>query len=65
MPLKMTRTYSSLVRAINTEGITFVILTQVRLEFYSCHLFLSGWRGALGANGDGKTADNDWRRGGN
>ena len=39
MPLKITSTYSSLVRTINAEGITFAILTQVKLEFHSCHLY--------------------------
>ena len=57
MPLKITCTYSSLVRSINNvEDIIFVILTQVRLEFYGCHLFLNGLERA---GGDGKVADND------
>ena len=35
MPLKITRTYSSLVKAINAEGIILAILTQAKLEFNS------------------------------
>jgi len=35
MPLKITYTYSSLVRAINVEGIISAILTQAKLEFNS------------------------------
>ena len=63
MPLKITRTNGSLVGAISAEGIAFVILTQSGLGLNSCYLFLSGWRGPLGANGDDRAADNDWRRG--
>ena len=40
MPLKITYTYSSLVRAINAEGIISAILTQAKLEFNSSISFL-------------------------
>ena len=39
MPLKITCDYSFLVRAINAEGITFVILAQVGLEFYKGYFY--------------------------